>query len=132
MFKITPIQDKIRQEEVCNACGVEFKPDSFAYQMFDLDSGAIMGVCQFEIGEHGYIYDLRPAIGSDDFEAMFILGRQTMNFIDLCGVHTCYADKNAAEERLLRAIGFKEADSKLFCDMTGMFDGHCSGHNVEL
>lgn len=132
MFKITPIQDKTKQKEVCNACGVEFKPESFAYQMFDLDTGNIMGICQFEIGEHGYIYDLRPALNSNDFEAMFILGRQTMNFIDLCGTHTCYADKNSGEERLMKAIGFKETDGRLFCDMTGMFDGHCSGHKVEL
>lgn len=132
MFKITPIQDKARQNEVCLTCCVEFKPEAFAYQMFDIDTEKIMGIAQFEIGEHGYIYDLRPALNTDDFEAMFILGRQTMNFIDLCGVHTCYADKNAAEERLIRAIGFKETDGKLFCDMTGMFDGHCSGHKVEL
>ena len=132
MFKITPIQDKTRQSEVCLTCGVEFKPDAFAYQMFDIDTEEIMGIAQFEIGEHGYIYDLRPTLNTDDFEAMFILGRQTMNFIDLCGAHTCYADKNAAEERLLKAIGFKETEGRLFCDMTGMFDGHCSGHKVEL
>ena len=132
MFKITPIQDKTRQNEVCLACGVEFKPGTFAYQMFDIESEEIMGMCQFEIGEHGYIYDLRPALNSDDFEAMFILGRQTMNFIDLCGVHTCYADFSAGDDRLLRAIGFKETDGKLFCNMQGMFDGHCSGHKVEL
>ena len=132
MFKITPIQDKTRQNEVCLACGVEFKPDAFAYQMFDIDTEEIMGIAQFEIGEHGYIYDLRPAPSIDDFEAMFILGRQTMNFIDLCGVHTCYADKTAADEKLLKAIGFKETDGKLFCNMQGMFDGHCSGHKVEL
>ena len=132
MFKITPIQDITRQNEVCLACGVELRPGAFAYQMFDIDSENIMGISQFEVGEHGYIYDLRPALNTDDFEAMFILGRQTMNFIDLCGTHTCYADKNAADERLLKAIGFKEKDGMLFCDMTGMFDGHCSGHKVEL
>ena len=132
MFKITPIQDKARQKEICENFKVEFRPEAFAYIMFDIDSGMLMGMSQFEIGEVGYIYDLKEAAGCDDFEAMFILARQTMNFIDLCGVHTCYADKNAAEERLLRAIGFKETDGKLFCDMTGMFDGHCSGHKVEL
>ena len=132
MFKITPIQEKTRQKEICNLCGAEFKPDTFGYQMYDLESGEIMGMSQFEIGEAGYIYDIKEAIGHDDFEAMFILARQTMNFIDLCGAHICYADKNAANERLLKAIGFKENDGKLFCDMTGMFDGHCDGHKVEL
>ena len=132
MFKITPIQEKTRQKEICELCGAAFRPDAFAYQMFDIETGEIMGMSQFEIGESGYIYDIKEAPGRDDFEAMFILARQTMNFIDLCGAHTCYADENTATERLLRAIGFKAKDSGYFCDMTGMFDGHCDGHNVEL
>ena len=132
MFKITPIQDKAKQKEICEICGAEFRDDAFAYQMFDLDSGEIMGMTQFEIGEVGYIYDIKEAPGRDDFEAMFILSRQTMNFIDLCGAHTCRAANNAASERLLTAIGFKKSDDDYFCDMTGMFDGHCGGHKVEL
>ena len=132
MFKITPIQDKTRQKEICDICGAEFREDAFAYQMYDIESGKIMGMSQFEIGEIGYIYDIKETPAHDDFEAMFILARQTMNFIDLCGNHTCYAEKDAATEQLMRAIGFKKKEDKYFCDMTGMFDGHCDGHKVEL
>ena len=132
MFKITPIQDKTRQNEICEIFGVEFRPDAFGYIMFDIDTEELMGFSQFEVGEVGYIYDLLPAKGTNDFEAMFILGRQTMNFIDICGNHSCKASKNSGDARLLRAIGFKEQGEELFCDMTGMFDGHCSGHAVEL
>lgn len=132
MFKITPIQEKIRQKEICELCGAEFHPDAFAYQMYDIDSGEIMGMSQFEIGDVGYIYDIKEAPGRDDFEAMFILSRQTMNFIDLCDNHTCYADESSATPRLLTAIGFKKQNDRYFCDMTGMFDGHCDGHKVEL
>ena len=132
MFKITPIQEKSRQKEICDIFGVEFRPDCFGYIMYDIDTEKLMGFSQFEILSEGYIYDLLPINGSDDFEAMFILGRQTMNFIDICGAHTCYARKGCGNERLLRAIGFKECENGLFCDMTGMFDGHCSGHAVEL
>ena len=132
MFKITPIQDKTRQKEICKLCGAEFRADAFAYQMFDVDSGEIMGMSQFEIGEVGYIYDIKEAPHRDDFEAMFILARQTMNFIDLCGNHTCYASKDAANERLIKAVGFEAIEDKYYCDMTGMFDGNCGGHKVEL
>ena len=128
MFKITPIQDKAEQRDICERVGAVFRPEAFAYQMFDIESGALMGMAQFEIGETGYIYDLKEVPGRDDFEAMFILGRATMNFIDLCGVHACYADNNAASERLLRSIGFKEIDGEYFSDMTGMFDGKCERH----
>lgn len=132
MFKITPIQSKEEQIKLCKLCSADYREGAFAYVMFDIDSGNIMGISQFEISEHGYIFDLREPEGHDDFEAMFILGRQTMNFIDTCGAHSCYADNTAGNERLLKAIGFKENGDKLFCDMTGMFDGHCSGHAVKL
>lgn len=125
MFKIAPVEEKSRQNEICLLCGAEFIPDAFCYQMFDIDSGQLMGMSQFEIGEYGFIFDLKEAPGRNDFEAMFILGRQTMNFIDKCGAHTCRAAIDAGDETLIKAIGFKDADGYSFCNMTGMFDGHC-------
>lgn len=133
MFKITPIQDFDTQVIYAEKCGTVAKEGLFAYSMLDLDTGELMAISQFEVGEEfGVIYDLRPTEDLDDFEAMFILGRQTMNFIDLCGAHKCKAMKNAGEDRLLRAIGFRECDDELLCDMQGMFDGHCDGHAVKL
>ena len=132
MFKITPIQEKAEQKAIAQLSGAEFREDAFGYKMFDIDSGELMGFSQFEIAETGRILDLREIGGKNDFEAMFILGRQTMNFIESCGSAHCYANSDAGESRLLRAIGFKEKDGELYCDMTGMFDGHCSGHAVKL
>ena len=134
MFKIAPINDKKLQEEYALACGCTYRPDFFAYSMIDNESGSLMGFSQFEINENGgFIADLRSKIGYTDDEAMFILGRATMNFIDLCGNHTCYAAPDAGDERLLRAIGFKPCDNgEYFADMTHMFDGHCDGHAVDL
>ena len=125
MFKITPIEEKTRQKELCDLCGIKYIPLAFAYQMYDMDTGDIMGMSQFEIGEFGYIYDIAEAPDHNDFEAMFILARQTMNFIDYCEVHICYADDNCADEEFLKAIGFKKNGDKYFCDMNGMFDGKC-------
>ncbi len=129
MFKISPVQDKEAQTEYAAACGCEYRDGAFAYVMKDAESGNIMGFSQFEISsDHGMLYDLRPASGSDDFEAMFILGRSTMNFIDLCGVNALRAYKSSADEKLLKAIGLKRLnENEYFCDMTGFFDGsHCS------
>ena len=128
MFKITPIQEKTIQKEICEHCGAHFRPDAFAYRMYDTETGELMGMSQFEIGKVGYIYDLKETPERDDFEAMFILARATMNFIDLCGVHACRAATDSAPERLLLAVGFKKRDGEYFCDMTGMFDGKCGGH----
>jgi len=132
MFKITPIQTKSRQEDICKLFKTEYRPEAFAYILFDHDTGDVMGMSQFEVlGDSGYIFDLRQAPDSNDNEAMFILGRQTMNFIDLCGAHKCRAAKNSGETRLLSAIGFKEDGDEYFCDMRGLSDGHCDGHTVK-
>lgn len=128
MFKITPIQDKTRQKVICEAVGAEFRENFFAYIMYDCDTLALMGMSQFEIGDAGYISDIREPEGHDDYEAMFILARQTMNFIDSCGAHICYADKNAADSRLLHAAGFRDSGDRLVCDMTDMFSGKCGNH----
>ena len=125
MFKITPVQSKDEQITLCRTCGAEYREGAFAYIMFDIDTGDVMGMSQFEIGEYGYIYDIKEAPGKNDFEAMFILARQTMNFIDGCGVHLCYASQGCAEGEFLRAVGFKADKDRYFCDMTGMFDGKC-------
>ena len=134
MFKISPINDPELQKKYAEECGATYTEGYFAYSMTDAESGELMGFSQFEIrSEGGLIKDLRAKIGSDDFEAMFILGRATMNFIDICGKSHCYADPKGADSRLLSAIGFKtKVDTLLYCDMTGLFEGHCSGHKVDL
>ena len=131
MFKISPIQNIEEQIACAIKCNTEYKKGTFAYSMNDNDTGELMGFSQFEITENGgFLHDLRPAIGYDDYEAMFILGRATMNFIDLCGVHTLFASQTSGDNTLLRAIGLKPRDNgDYFCDMTGFFDGsHCTGH----
>ena len=128
MFKISPIQDKAIQEKYAGECGAPYYPDALAYAMINEEDGSLMGMSQFDIlGEAGYIKTLRAKVGYSDFEAMFILARATMNFIDLCGSHTVVADENTADERLLLSVGFKKCDGKYIADMTDMFSGHCGG-----
>ena len=127
MFKIVPIQDKSRQKAVCDLVNSTYREDCFAYEMIDNETEDLMAMSQFEIlGKNGIIYDIKSVSTLNDYEAMFILGRQTMNFIDLCGAHFCTASIGAGEEKLLHAIGFrKKDDGVLFVDMSGMFDGKC-------
>jgi len=127
MFTIKPIQTKEEQERLCALCGIDYDADCMAYGA-DVD-GVFAGICQFRIdGSDGYIRDLAPTTGTYDFEVMFIMGRQTMNFIDLCGVHTCRCRVGAGRDTLLRGIGFRDTKGDdLYADMTHMFDGeHCA------
>ncbi len=130
MFKITPVQDRVIANKYAKECGIILTDFSFVYAMTNIESGKLMAISEFEIKDgFGYIYNITPIPGLDDFEAMFILGRQTMNFIDLCGTHICHAS-DKTDEKLLRAIGFISTnDNEFICDMTGFFDGsHCSSH----
>lgn len=130
MFKIEAIQSFEIQKQYAVLCECEARCGYFAYAMFDVENGTPMGFAQFDIRDGvGFISDLREIGGNNDFEAMFILGRSTMNFIDLCGAHMVIADMYAGDERLMKAIGFnKNNEGKYYCDMTGMFTGGCGNH----
>ena len=134
MFKITPIVDVDLHKACAEAVGVPYREGYFAYTMNDADSGELMGFSQFEIDKNGgYISEIAETDSRDDFEAMFILGRQTMNFINMCGAEIIRANRTDANEKLLLAIGFrKNAEGEFVCNTNGMFDGHCSGHAVKL
>ena len=127
MFVIKPIQDPKEQKDCCQICSIPYLKTAMAYKA-ELQ-GKFAGICQFSLShDHGIIYHLRSAPGIDDFEMMFIMGRSTMNFIDLCEHHTCIATVDCAEHRLLVAIGFKlQKDGTYFADMHGMFGG-CEKH----
>ena len=128
MLKVLPIQTKSEQEKICEACDVIFNPDLLAYSATVDDE--LRGVSQFKLtAEGGLVFDIAPAIDTYDFEALFVLGRGTLNFIDLCGVHyAIYRGeiKDEQHERLLKAIGFKKTDSGSFeVDLNGFFTDHC-------
>ena len=128
MLKVLPIQSKSEQEEICKLCDVKFNPDLLAYSATVDDE--LRGVSQFKLtAEGGLVFDIAPAIDTYDFEALFVLGRGTLNFIDLCGVHYAIykgSVENEQKERLLKAIGFKRTDSgSLEIDLNGFFTDHC-------
>ena len=127
MLIINPVQDKEQQAEYCRLCGIEYHIRDFAYAAYV--DGVFVGMSQFFVtDEWGMLEHLVPAPGTDDIEALFILGRQTLNWIDLLGIHTCRTTTNAASAKLLKVMGFIPENDYLVADMTHMFDGHCGGN----
>ncbi len=136
MLKGFPIQDKDEQRALCERCGVTFDADLLAYQATVEDE--FVGVCQFVLKpEGGIVYDLAPLDkDAPDKEALFVMGRAALNFIDLCGVHQAYFDGDVTipGEKLLEAIGFRRDEAqngRLGMDLTGFFTTpckHCAGH----
>ena len=130
MLKVLPIQSKAEQEKVCHLCGVEYKADLLAYGAES--DGELAGVCQFKLtAEGGIIYDLASAkdFSGNIFEALFVMGRGTLNFIDLCGVHRAFYVGEVRDETLLKAVGFKKNDDgKYEINLEGFFTDHCHNH----
>lgn len=126
MLKISPIQTKEQQKQICELCDVEFDADLLAYAAFD--DNELEGVCQFKLTDKGgIIKSFAPTKGRNNRDALFVLGRGTLNFIDLCGVHYAIFDAEVTDEPLLLRIGFKKTDGGVFeMDLEGFFTSdHC-------
>lgn len=128
MLKVLPIESKLRQEELCLKCSIEYRPDALAYEA--TVDGVFAGISQFKVtADGGIVYDLVPAPDLNDFEAMFVMGRGTLNFIDLCGVHKAFYDGEAKDVTLLKAVGFSEnSEGRYEINLEGFFTDHCHNH----
>lgn len=125
MLEVLPIQDKQEQEALCARCGVEFRTELLAYKA--LVDGEVRGVCQFTMdAAGGRIVDFAALPDAYEFEPMFVMGRATLNFIDLCGVHHAFFDAACDNETLIKAIGFsKNTDGRYEIDLTDFFKEPC-------
>lgn len=137
MLEVLPIQSKTEQETICKYCGVPFDIDLMAYKA--ISDGVIVGVCQFTMNaDGGFIKHLAAVAGNDispsaRAEALFVMGRATLNFIDLCGVHVAYfADDSFTDSAMISAIGFKrDPSNKWRMDLTDFFKHPCQHDNVD-
>ncbi len=130
MLKVLPVQSKAEQEALCKKCNITYKPELLMY-VASVD-GDTVGVCQFKTSDKGgLIYDLarlqgRDPLSQSDREALFVMGRGALNFIDLCGVHNAKYVGNDPDDALLSAIGFKKsAEGEYEIDLNGFFTDHC-------
>ena len=125
MLEIYPIEDKKNQELTCKICHLEYDPDCMCYAAY-VDE-VLAGACQFTINGHsGYITGIKESGDTKDSDALFIMGRAALNFIDLCGVHVAYYVGDVEDEALLKRIGFNKTDEdKWFMDLTGFFEAPC-------
>lgn len=122
MLECKPIQEKADQAALCEKCGVIFRDECFAYGA--TEDGKNIGICQFSIkGEYGHIYDLACVKGVCDSEALFIMGRGVMNFIDLAGAHEAFWE--GEDTPFVRALGFSVKDGKLYMDLEKFFAHPC-------
>ena len=72
------------------------------------------------------IYDIAPTTDFYSKEALFVMGRGALNFIDLSGVHCASYLGNSDDDDLLKLIGFKmDEDGVYRINLEGFFTDHC-------
>ncbi len=125
MLEVLPIQDKREQEALCARCGIPYRAELLAYQA--INEGEFCGICQFTMdADGGRILDFAALPDKYAFEPMFVMGRATLNFIDLCGIHRAFFDAPCDNDTLIRAIGFvPNAAGRYEIDLTGFFIDPC-------
>jgi len=135
MLAVKPVLDPAVAEELCKLCEVPYKADSYTYFAADVNEDAtkinfIIGVstCRMK-GSVNELEALKSAPGVDDEEALFIMGRQTLNFMDLTGTHEAYFEaKDGDNEHLIKWLGFRMMDGEWYYDLHGKFDAHDHKH----
>jgi len=134
MLKIRPIESKELQSELCSLCGVEYSLAALAYGAYEVEAAEspceikdFIGICQFQYkAGRAHVLALANRIGVNDEEALFIMGRSALNYIDLHGTHMAVMENvTEANEKLVRMVGFKPSENgEYVMDLTGFFDKH--------
>ena len=125
MLEVLPVQSKQEQEALCARCNVPFDTELLAYKA--LVDEELRGICQFKMdNEGGKILHFASVPDQYEFEPMFVMGRATLNFIDLCGVYRAFFDAEYDNETLIKAIGFsRNVDGRYEMDLTDFFKEPC-------
>ncbi|MBQ8356440.1 MAG: hypothetical protein IJX39_01370 [Clostridia bacterium] len=131
MITVKPIQEKTEQERLCALCGIPYRAELLAYGAYD-GMDAFAGICQFGMdAEGGHLWHLSAPDGADPMDALFALGRASLNFIDLCGVKIAFFDGDGVSDALLRRIGFlTDKGGRYTVSLDGFFTHPCQHHTI--
>lgn len=124
MLEVKKIQNKDEQRRLCVSWGIGYMADALAYSA--VAGTDPIGIVQFAIREKaGVIYNITLRPGIDDGDALFIMGRAAMNFVDLCKVTDMYYEDT--DKKLGGLLGFKSnEEGRLYMNLKGFFDEPCN------
>ena len=127
MLEIRPVYTSYEREEYTKMFGIE--PQDGFDVIAAINGGKFVGSAyvSFE-NETGYIHHISLIDGYDDFVDRFLLGKATLNFLDLKGVKNVIF--KAEDKKLAKDLGFIENEkSDTVLNLKGYFTGeaHCTG-----
>ncbi len=126
MLEIKPVQEKKEQQRLALLCGVAYRPDAMMYVAYVDEK--LVGISQFGYTNgKAQIYEITHAPDAQDWDALFIMGRQTVNFLNLSGAKEAYITPVGEEaQALARRIGFFSNEAQEWkMNLDGFFDHPC-------
>lgn len=125
MLRIIPIQNKEEQKLLMAACSIPYRAECLAYAAYD-ENTLVGGVQIYFHNAACYITDIRSPEGISDDEALFIMGRGVLNFVDLAGIHDAFLDDpTRIDKKLAARIGFwKNENGEDYMNLRGFFTDH--------
>lgn len=129
MLRARALRDIEEQKACCAVCGLAHDADLLYYAIFE-DETDCLGVCAFRL-RHPFaeIVSILPKVGTYDDEAMFILGKATLNFLDL--IHFQDVRYLATDEKLAKQLEFYPKDGYPYLNLENYFDEPCKRHKSE-
>ncbi|GHV13969.1 hypothetical protein FACS1894219_09470 [Clostridia bacterium] len=122
MLIIKPVQSKEEQRVISDQCGIEYDEECLVYAAKEND--ILLCSAQFRIIEdRAVIYRISAPDSVNDTEALILLGKATLNFIDKCGIESVILKE--PDKKIARLLGFKEADGVYKLNLAGYFESPC-------
>lgn len=129
MLRARAIRDINEQKSCCKVCGMTHNPDLLYFAIFENETECL-GTLEFRFTKEGAkITDVKPKSGTYDDEAMFILGKAALNFIDLVGPK--YVEYEADDMKLSNLLEFYPKNGILQVNLEGYFSEPCKRHHKE-
>ena len=126
MLRARAIRDINEQKNCCDVCCMTHNPDMLYFAIFENETDCL-GTLEFRFTKEGAkITDVKPKKDTYDDEAMFILGKATLNFIDLVGPK--YVEYSAEDEKLSQLLEFYPKNGVLQVNLEGYFTEPCKRH----
>ena len=132
MFEVQPVRSRELQERIARAVGCPYYENTFAFYAGELSDDAkevtaLIGLCQFTYApEEAVIRSVGVMPGSEDDEAVTVLVRGVMAFLNRAEIPFVYIEEDAADPESIRRWSFRPMkDGRLGIDLHKFYLSPC-------
>ena len=138
MFQVQPVRSRELQKQIADAIGCPFFDNTYAFFAGELSDDAtqitaLLGLCQFTYApEEAVIQSIAAMPGSEDDEAITVMVRAVMAFLNHAEIPYVFAEETAASPAYLKKLGFRPVkdDGRLGIDLDKFYRSPCH-YNAE-